>query len=292
MAFGLDYATPVAGSATLRAFKKAGVTFVCRYISTLGNPKNLTAGEVTAIHAAGLGLVVVFETTANRALGGYQAGNHDAISAIDQVNNLGLRGIPVYFAVDFDASGSSLTAVTQYFQGAVKALGHDRVGIYGGLRPVTHILDHNICKWAWQTYAWSGGRWDPRGHIQQYQNGQRLAGVTVDYNRSIKPDFGQWPRPASPAVVTPKFAPPWPVFAGATQIANGRLINPAVVVRISRALRAAGKKPPYVAFAAGKAVAKGRFWPPGKYTRALAGQLRSGHNVDVEHVVEIRTRKV
>src|SRR5258708_37460009 len=38
----------------------------------------------------------------------------------------------------------------------------------------------------------SGGQWEPRAHIQQYNNAMIMSGVEVDYDRSIKSDFGQW----------------------------------------------------------------------------------------------------
>jgi hypothetical protein len=54
------------------------------------------------------------------------------------------------------------------------------------------LFNAGVITWGWQTYAWSGGAWESRAHIQQYQNGVVLAGHSVDYNRSIKSDFGQW----------------------------------------------------------------------------------------------------
>src|SRR5258708_19202113 len=38
----------------------------------------------------------------------------------------------------------------------------------------------------------SGGQWEPRAHIQQYNNAVNMSGLEVDYDRSIKSDFGQW----------------------------------------------------------------------------------------------------
>ena len=289
---GLDYASPVTDKTTLSRFKDNGVQFVCRYISTPGNPKNITAQEVTALSQNGLKLVVVFETTANRALGGFAAGQHDAKSAQLQLHNLWLNDAVVYFAVDFDVPVGNLDTVTQYFAGVTSVLGKDRVGVYGGLRIVKHLLDNGLCKYAWQTYAWSGGKWDPRAHIQQYLNGQRVAGVSCDYDRAMATNYGQWPlyvAPPKPADVPVHYAPPWPVFVGDKQIANGRLINPVVVFRIARALKAVGKFPPYyVDFP----LMPGRFWPPGPFTKSIAARLRAGHDVIVSGLVTIKTRKV
>lgn len=97
-------------------------------------------------------------------------------------------------------------------------------------------------------------------------------------------------------VVVPKYEPPWTVWAEGKQIGRGRVDNPYVVVRISVALRAAGKKPPYKAYVDGKPIALGKFWGPtgpnSVYVKAISAQLHAGHDVDVEHVVTIKTRRV
>lgn len=96
----------------------------------------------------------------------------------------------------------------------------------------------------------------------------------------------------APAEKPVGFAPPWPVFADGKQIGAGRLVNPALVIRISTALRAAGKKPPYTArLIDGAFVATGKFWPPGKFTRAISANLRAGREITVDGAVTIKTRK-
>lgn len=204
--FGIDYATEVTSLGTLASLRKGGVHFCARYISAPGNPKNLTVAERKALQAAGMQIVLVFETTANRALGGTDAGKADAISAQTQTAALGMPDAIIYFAVDFDAS-TQLAEVLQYFQGIASIRGHDRFGIYGGLKAVNTILNHGVCKYAWQTYAWSGGQWDNRAHLRQYRNGVVLYGVSCDYNLATADDFGQWPRPAAPVVVASKPVP-------------------------------------------------------------------------------------
>src|SRR3954447_6953182 len=102
--FGVDYSAGFS-SATPSAVKRAGARFVCRYLSTPGNPKNLTRGEARLHQAAGLQIVTVFETTAGRALRGRAAGIVDARAAIAQLAAVGgPKGAPLYFAVDFDAA--------------------------------------------------------------------------------------------------------------------------------------------------------------------------------------------
>lgn len=198
MSFGCDFA---ASPPKPDALKRAGVRFVCRYLSTPGNPKNLTVGELVGCRAAGLDVVVVFETTAVRALGGQAYGVEDAKAAQEQLVGLGLTDAPVYFAVDFDAKESIQPTINRYFNGAASVLGVDRVGVYGGYWVVRRCLDARVCRYAWQTYAWSGGRWDPRAHIRQFRNGVRVAGIQVDLDESRATDFGQVTRPAPVSAV-------------------------------------------------------------------------------------------
>lgn len=186
---GIDYAFGRPGIAALKA---AGVKFVCRYLSH-SPTKNLTSAEAHALSAAGIWIVVVWETTAQRALAGRTAGVADAIDAQMQAQACGMpAGRPVYFAVDWDASASQQLAINTYLDGAASVLGRDRVGIYGGYGPVKRALDAGKAKWAWQTYAWSGGKWDGRAQLQQYSNGHTLGGVGCDYDRATKADYGQW----------------------------------------------------------------------------------------------------
>jgi len=50
--------------------------------------------------------------------------------------------------------------------------------------------DRNVCRWFWQTYAWSGGQVHPATHILQYSNGHRLGGVDCDYNKATDDPAG------------------------------------------------------------------------------------------------------
>ena len=189
MAWGLDYAwsRPSTGALT-----SGGVDFVCRYLSH-DPSKNLSRDEAEALTRAGIWVVVVWETTANRALSGQAGGWADAIAAAAQAKACGMPpGRPIYFAADWDATEGQQAAINAYLDGAASVTGRGRVGLYGGYYPVKRALDAGRARWAWQTYAWSGGRWDSRAHIQQYRNGVNFAGADVDYNRAMTSDYGQW----------------------------------------------------------------------------------------------------
>lgn len=186
---GIDYAF---GRPSITALKAAGITFVCRYLSH-SPAKNLDSAEARELSDAGIWIVVVWETTAQRALDGYAGGALDALEARRQAEACGMPdGRPIYFAVDWDAQPGQQAAINGYLDGAASVLGRGRIGIYGGFEPVSRALAGGHATWAWQTYAWSGGRWDARAQLQQYSNDHTLGGVGCDYDRAVKDDFGQW----------------------------------------------------------------------------------------------------
>lgn len=184
--FGVDFAW---GSMTVHDLRDAGVTFVCRYLShTLS--KNLSIGEARAYARAGIDVVVVWETTAERARGSKDDGEADARSALQQAEACGMpKGRPIFFAVDFEGSAAE---VEDYFRGVERVLGRAGTGVYGSYAVCAGLLDLGLVGFAWQTYAWSNGLWERRAQLQQYSNGHNIGGSEVDYDRSTAVDFGQW----------------------------------------------------------------------------------------------------
>jgi hypothetical protein len=190
--FGIDWAW---GNPSIAELQKAGVKFACRYLSH-DKSKNLDAAEAKALSAAGINVVVVWETSAGRALAGRAAGEKDAHDAKAQALACGMpAGRPIYFAVDFDMKLTQRAQVADYFRGVASVLGTGRVGAYGGVLVIDSLLADKLITWAWQTYAWSGGAWNEHAHIQQYANGKTLAGVSCDYDRAMRRDYGQWRTP-------------------------------------------------------------------------------------------------
>jgi hypothetical protein len=185
--FGVDFAW---GRPSAAAMKAVGVSFVCRYLSFDTTGKSLTAAEARAYSAAGLDLVTVWETTADRALAGEAAGEADAKLARAMATKCGQpTHRPIYFAVDLETTAH---AVAPYFRGVAKVLGPAGAGVYGSYTVCSGLLGAHIIDYAWQTYAWSGGAWFAGAHLQQFSNGHKLDGIEVDYDRSTAPDFGQW----------------------------------------------------------------------------------------------------
>ncbi|GAA1853690.1 glycoside hydrolase domain-containing protein [Actinomadura bangladeshensis] len=194
--FGIDYAWGRPGAAAL---KRAGAKFACRYLSHDTTGKNLTRSEADELSDAGIWVVVVWESTAKRPLAGRSAGAADARDAAAQARACGMPDDrPIYFAADWDAAASQQDEINAYLDGAASVIGRDRVGLYGGYGPVKRAFDAGKIAYGWQTYAWSGGRWDARAQLQQYSNDHTVNGVGVDYDRAVKSDYGQWRVGVSP----------------------------------------------------------------------------------------------
>lgn len=198
MAFGIDYS--FGSGLSTGQMKAAGVRFVCRYLSWQPNAKNIDKAEFENLVKAGMYVVFVWEATGRDLTGGHHGGAHDAEEANRQVEALGAKGCPIYFApCDFDAAPGDQPAINDYLDGAASVIGRSRTGFYGGYYPLKRAFDAGKMHYGWQTYAWSGGQWDHRAHLHQYQNGARLGPAEVDFDRSVAADCGWWPRPKSPA---------------------------------------------------------------------------------------------
>jgi Domain of unknown function (DUF1906) len=195
MAEGIDYS--YGSGLTANAMKAAGKHFAARYLANLPNSKCITGGEASNLLKAGVSVVLVWETVADRVLSGHGGGASDAREADRQARSLGMGGIPLYFACDIDASPGQQAAINAYLDGVASVIGHNRTGLYGGYWPVKRAFDAGKIRYGWQTYAWSGGNLDKRAQLFQYRNAVKLGPADVDLDRSMATDYGQWPRPAA-----------------------------------------------------------------------------------------------
>lgn len=190
---GCDYSFSKPTPAQLRA---AGMRFVIRYIGTPQSAKNLTRAEADALQAAGLALVSNYEAgNAGWMQGGYAAGVAAANAAHPDAVRCGMPPTrPIYFSADYNATLDQYkTQIKPCLEGAGSVLGGPgRVGVYGSVYVVTWAMQDGVADWGWQTYAWSQGQWYPNAQLQQWKNGQPLGSGTVDYDRALVGDYGQW----------------------------------------------------------------------------------------------------
>jgi uncharacterized protein (TIGR03382 family) len=168
-----------------------GYTFAVRYLSYDDSGKNLTRDEANALIAAGVEIVSNWENSAGDALDGFDAGAQYARDAEAQAAANGMPPTrPIYFSVDFDASPGQQAALNDYFDGVASVIGRERTGAYGGYYVIQRLFDAGKITYGWQTYAWSGGQWEPRAQLRQVENG--IAGGTLDRDEAVAADFGQW----------------------------------------------------------------------------------------------------
>ena len=180
MAKGFDCATPL-NATTAASFKSNGYEFVCRYLVPAASAwKALTKTEADVIQASGMKIVSVFETTADRALGGRAAGLIDGAIASQCAVDVGQPvGSTIYFAVDFDPTPDQMQTIIAYIRGANDATPNYSTGVYGSYDVVTAVKAAGAASHLWQTYAWS------RGKLADCQIFQYLNGEQYDEDKSF-----------------------------------------------------------------------------------------------------------
>jgi LysM repeat protein len=171
-----------------KALVDAGFEGVMRYLSYDNTGKTVNASEYNDLRAHGLAVGLVWETTANRVLGGAIAGKSDAQEALRQANVLGHDGV-IYFAIDFDASEAAQSAINDHFKAVAEIIGAARVGCYAGYWPLKRLFDAGLIAKGWQTLAWSGNNREARASL--YQNGGQSFNGGVDINDVLNENWNE-----------------------------------------------------------------------------------------------------
>lgn len=223
---GLDAATVLTPFA--KKIAAAGFYAVGRYL------KSLTATEIAALHAAGLGVWPIYETTADRALGGAAAGREDGAKVMVQMKALGApNGTGVFFTVDNGAGKNTdvdrdgvkdAQEAAEYFLAAKSMLfGTYRCGDYADGDVLTTLDDAVAFPWLPGAMGWSGSRAYDATDLWAMKQGPTLnhggpwadldwpdLGFPYDPNL-IAREIGAWMPPAGaavPAPAAPRPAPP------------------------------------------------------------------------------------
>lgn len=253
---GVDYSWARPGGATL---KRAGRHFAVRYLYPDGQGgKGLDLIELLDLIGNGVDVALVYESYVSRPKEGRAAGVQDARTSQSEIERLGLpKNIPVYFAVDWDATLGDQVAIDEYLRGCAEVIGAGRVGVYGGYWVIKRCFENKTAAFLWQTYAWSGGNLHPETHLYQYRNGQDINGA-VDFCRALKDNYGQAsavgsvnvpkPTPTTPASPTgtytvvkgdtlssiaAKYGTSYQELARINGIADPNVIYPGQVLRLS-----------------------------------------------------------
>ena len=199
------------------AIHDAGYTAVIRYVSQ-DPTKDLSATEAVSLHDAHLGIGLVYETTAMRALGSTVAGQEDGGQMFNRLAQLGYpEGAPVLVNVgDWSVLPEQVGAVLAYYQAFRAELGawQSAAGGYapGGL--ITLLAQHWPTDIWWQNainaLGWSGSVVHPHASIYQRVTPTRaLTGAQGSYDEDVYgfgpvPDLAWWYQPGS----TPPPPPP------------------------------------------------------------------------------------
>ena len=184
--FGVDYSWARPGGEMLQ---KRGVNFAGRYLWAHEQNKGISRAEYDDLRAHNIDVFFFYETSAEDSMvGGFNVGVKHAIAAQKFLDGLGLPNHPVHFNVDHDATVAQLPRILEGMKGAASIVGQKRAGIYGEFTVVESVLDAGYT-YACQTYAWSGGKWDPRATTRQWSNGQWHG--DVDFEWAMAEDFGQ-----------------------------------------------------------------------------------------------------
>jgi hypothetical protein len=152
-----------------KQLRSMGMSFVGRYLGPASWGKTITRSEADALLAAGLSILLCYETSAERMRGGAAAGEIDGLNARNYAQDLGLpAGTTIYFACDYNAPTGDLILCESYIRAAQAALGGIyEAGVYGPEKVVSFLSERGACDKFWQCVAWSN-QFLPVANVRQY----------------------------------------------------------------------------------------------------------------------------
>lgn len=169
-----------------------------RYGGSAGQQvKEATKAELDSHVSSGLSVAMIYETTSGWWEGGFAAGVKAANAIKADVTAWGYWGKirSYYFTADKDVTAATMPLFKDAIRGAVSVLGFDLVGAYGEADVIDAVVGV-LCRWGWQTRAWSSGRVSGKAHILQlvgyvYPAGPK--GFDADRSLILKNDWGGYP---------------------------------------------------------------------------------------------------
>lgn len=190
---GIDTAAKITADVAAKA-KEAGQSFIGRYlVPPVGATasKALTESEASIIHDAGLGILLCWELTANRAKDGAAAGTSDGATAKNIAQDMLIpTSAAIYFAVDYNAPARDFDKIEAYLRAAAAAAQPYDIGVYGSYYVCEAMYLRGVTKNLWQCCAWSGSLISPHAFLYQRQwsggaESKAVAakiGISVDMN--------------------------------------------------------------------------------------------------------------
>lgn len=167
-----------------KSIRRGGYLWVGRYLVPPNSyRKALTLEEAKTITDAGLHILTVYETTANRAKSGWTGGIYDGEVALACAKNIGMpESAVIYFAVDYDAPSADFQTIENYLKAAKSVIYPYKVGVYGGYKVVDYLAGKKVCDAYWQCMAWSYGKKHPERAVYQAKADVKMLGISADIN--------------------------------------------------------------------------------------------------------------
>jgi hypothetical protein len=214
----IDYAWQHPDPAAIRA---AGYSAVLRYVST-DPSKDLTPAEATDLGAAGLGVGLIYETTASRSLGSTVAGQEDGAAMRARLAYLGAT--PGTLALvnlgDFQVMPAQLGAIRAYYVAFASSLNEyaQGAGGYGTGWLIDQLAPTFGAGIWWQNAMDDQGQLgsvvsDHASIYQRVRPTRALTGAAGEYDEDVygfgpRPNLAWWhPGGAAPAPLPP--SPDW-----------------------------------------------------------------------------------
>ena len=195
---GIDTAARITPE-TAQKLRENGFSFVARYLvpeEGMTKWKALSASEAQDIRAAGLALMLVWETASERVKVGAAAGAEDGVKAKKLAEAMKIpAGTAIYFAADYNVPDADLSVAEAYFRAARIACSKYPAGVYGGEKIITHMAAKGFAR-LWQCVAWTNTFVAPviQYEWQYGENAKALTekiGVAVDLD-SAETLSGMW----------------------------------------------------------------------------------------------------
>ena len=250
---GIDL--PTDSSDVVGELKGFPINFVARYYRDPASRwPALSPAEAERLSALGLKIVTVWEWhSSTPAYFTYASGYSDALSASRQAKGVGQPlGSAIYFAVDFNARGSELWQIDQYFRGVnagLAAAGSGRpeykVGVYGSGAVCAAVKDARLAQYAWLSgsTSWDGTPGYSAWNIRQAPHGGRFPNLAFDHDANeAMNDYGGFQLANYAGVATPAAAVV--SVAAAVPAAAATLITGAVTAAVPPAYAATAAPAP------------------------------------------------
>lgn len=179
---------------------RLGVKLVADYLS-YDTSKNWTVAQVKAYHAAGVAVLLNWESEPGRPLLGAGAGREDATEAVRLARALiaqvgqPSQAVSIVFSCDRDVNSGQWGVIDAYYSATkaiVNAAGFLN-GAYGEADLIDHLKGNGLISSGWETCAWSGGRVSPNADLYQSSINDTLGGASVDFDQILNlPRLGAW----------------------------------------------------------------------------------------------------